>query len=129
MFFCKLKVGKLLLGEVIDMRVRNLESLFLKHFDFLRKDYGFEYDVLSNRYFKGNQVFQVQHERGKLKLWLSHHQKRVLMEEFMRSVDNREFTYPENFIPFIISMGDVDSRLAYDSRLIKEHINEIFPTA
>ena len=108
------------------MRVRNLESLFLKHFDFLRKDYGFEYDVLSNRYFKGNQVFQVQHENGELKLWLSHHQKRVLMEEFMSSVENRDFTYPENFIPFIISMGDVDSRLALDSKLVKEQMTKIF---
>ena len=115
-----------MLGEVIAMQVKNLESLFLKHFDFLRKDYGFEYDALSNRYFKGNQVFQAQHEKGKLKLWLSHNQKRVTMEGFMRSVENRNFTYPENFIPFIISMGDVDSRLGYDVKLIKQHAQEIF---
>ena len=117
-----------MLGEVIAMRVRNLENLFLKHFDFLRKDYGFEYDALSNRFFKGNQIFQVQHERGKLKLWLSHNQKRVTIEEFMCSVENRDFTYPENFIPFVISMGDVDSRLAFDSRLVKEQMTKIFPS-
>ena len=109
------------------MRVRNLESLFLKHFDFLRKDYGFEYDALSNSYFKGNQVFQAQHEHGELKLWLSHNQKRVTIEEFMRNVKNRDFTYPEYFIPFVISMGDVDSRLAFDSKLVKEQIIKIFP--
>ena len=110
------------------MQVKNLESLFLKHFDFLRKDYGFEYDASSNRYFKGNQEFQVQHENGELKLWLSDNQKRVTIEEFMSSVENRDFTYPENFTSFIISMGDVDSRLAFDSKLIKEHINKIFPS-
>ncbi len=125
MFFCKLKVGKLLLGEVIAMRVRNLENLFLKHFDFLRKDYGFEYDASLNRYFKGNQEFQVQHEHGELKLWLSYNQKRVTIEEFMSSVENRDFTYPENFIPIVISMGDVDSRLAFDSKLVKEQMNKI----
>ena len=109
------------------MRVRNLKSLFLKHFDFLRRDYGFEYDASTNRYFKGDQEFHVQHENAELKLWLSHNQKRVTIEEFMSSVENRDFTYPENFMPIIITMGDVDSRLAFDSKLIKEQMSKIFP--
>ncbi len=108
------------------MQVRNLKNLFLKHFDFLRKDYGFEYDALSNRYFKGNQVFQAQHENAELKLWLSYNQKIVTIEEFMCSVENRDFIYPENFIPFVISMGDVDSRLAFDSKLVKKYAKKIF---
>jgi hypothetical protein len=33
--------------------------------------------------------------------------------------------YPEYFSSWVLSMGDVDSRLAYDAKLMKEYATDI----
>ena len=114
-----------MLGEVIAMEPKTLKSLVVRHFDFLRRDYGFEYDVGRHRYFKKSNEFRVVHENAKLKLFLTFNHKLSTLEEVMRIVTKRDFIYPQYFSSFVLSMSDVDSRLAYDAKLIQEHAHEL----
>jgi len=108
------------------MEARSLESLVLKHFDFLSQDYGFEYDKSLNCYFKDRLKIEVQHENGELNLTFLTNDKSIKFTDLMSQVLQKKFTYPEYFSSWVLSMGDVDSRLAYDAKLIKEHTQELF---
>ena len=107
------------------MEPKSLENLFAKHFDFLTKEYGFKYDASSHRYFKKDYEIIAQHENGELNLIFIINQKTTMFIEIMSRLLGREFTYPEHFTSWVLSMGDVDSRLAYDAKLIKANAQEI----
>jgi len=108
------------------MKARSLESLVLKHFDFLRQNQGFKYDTSLKCYSKDRLKIKVQHENGKLNLMFLTDKKSINFVDLMSQIGAKKFTYPEYFLPWVLSMGDVESRLAYDAKLIKEHIRELF---
>ena len=108
------------------METRTLESLILKHFDFLRKDYGFNYDKSLHCYCKDKLKIKVQHENGELNLTFIIKEKSMNFIDLMSKVLQKKFSYPDYFSSWVLSMGDVDSRLAYDAKLIKEHTQAIF---
>jgi len=107
------------------MEARSLESLVLKHFDFLRKSYGFKYDKSLNCYFKNKLKISIQHENGELNLIFLTNEKSIKFVDLMSQLLQKKFSYPEYFSSWVLSMGDVDSRLAYDAKLIKEHTQEL----
>ena len=108
------------------MEARSLESLVLKHFDFLCKDYAFKYDESLNCYFKERLKIEVHHENGELNLTFVTNGKSLKFTDLMSHILQEKFMYPEYFSSWVLSMGDVDSRLAYDAKLIKEHAQELF---
>ena len=107
------------------MEPKTLESLVVRHFDFLRRDYGFEYDVGRYQYLKKSDKVRVVHENAELKLFLTFNHKLSTLEEVMSVVKQRDFSYPHYFSSFVLTMSDVDSRLAYDAKLIQEHAHEL----
>lgn len=112
------------------MKAKNLRSLLVKHFGFLGEEYGFVYDAsscnnASCRYVKNNFEVEVQHIRGELNVLLIRNQNKQSLPEVMTLLLKKEFTYPEHFSSWVISMGDVDSRLAYDAKLMKKYAKEI----
>jgi len=108
------------------MRTRNLQSLVLKHFNFLKEDYGFKYEAKSNCYSKDSLSIEVQHESGELKvIFKGQKGKELFLLDVLTTLREKAFSYPEHFSNLILSMGDVDSRLAYDAKLIKEYGQEV----
>jgi len=115
-----------LLGEVIAMRTKNLKSLVVKHFDFLAKEQGFVYEGDKNVYSKKFLSIEIRHENGELRtLFIEKDNSEQALEEVLSKIMGRDFTYPDHFSPWVLSMGDVDSRLAYDAKLIKEYCSEL----
>jgi len=116
-----------LLGDVIAMETKNLQNLVLKHFDFLRQDYGFEHEKKSNSYKKNDFTIEVEHENGELNIIFKETKgKELFFVDIMTTLTGEEFLYPAHFSSWILSMGDVDSRLAYDAKLMKEYCNLLF---
>jgi len=108
------------------MRTKNLKSLVLKHFNFLKENYGFKYEAESNCYSKNNFSIEVQHESGELKVIFNvQNGKEFFLMDVLTKLQGKEFSYPEHFSNLILSMGDVDSRLAYDAKLLKEYCTEV----
>jgi hypothetical protein len=117
-----------LLGEVIAMRTKNLKSLVVKHFDFLAKEHGFVYEGDKNAYSKKNLSIEIRHENGELRtLFIEKDNREQRLEEVLGQIMGRDFTYPDHFSPWVLSMGDVDSRLAYDAKLIREYCLKSLP--
>ena len=115
-----------MLGDIVTMQTKNLKSLVIKHFNFLKENYGFKYDAESNCYSKNNLSMEVQHESGELKLVFNmQNGKELFLMDVLIALREKEFSYPEHFSNLILSMGDVDSRLAYDAKLIKEYCQEV----
>jgi len=109
------------------METKNLQSLVLKHFDFLKQDYAFEHDVKSNSYKKKNFTVKVEHANGELNvLFKNINGKEAFFLDILTTLVGEEFSYPDHFSSWILSMGDVDSRLAYDAKLMKEHCLLLF---
>jgi len=107
------------------METKNLKNLVIKHFGFLEKDYGFSYNADANCYVNKELEIVVEHKSGELTvLVVSKKNRRPLLSalgEFLKE----ELSYPEPFSSFILSMGDVDSRLAYDAKLLKQYAEDI----
>jgi hypothetical protein len=68
---------------------------------------------------------EVQHSSGELNVLLISKQRTKSLPEVMAKLLKKEFSYPKHFSSLVLSMGDVDSRLAYDSKLMKEHAIDI----
>ncbi|CAA6812120.1 MAG: Unknown protein [uncultured Sulfurovum sp.] len=112
------------------MEAKNLRSLMIKHFGFLEDDYGFTYDSescnsTSCRYRKSNLEIEVQHMNGELNVLFIENKQMKSLPKVMTELLKNEFSYPEHFSSWVLSMGDVDSRLAYDAKLIREHGKDI----
>lgn len=112
------------------MESKNLRSLIVKHFGFLEEDYEFTYDgsscnSTSCRYTKNDLEIEIQHMNGELNVLFIKEEKTMSLPVVMTKLLKSEFTYPEHFSSWVLSMGDVDSRLAYDAKLMKEYAQEI----
>jgi len=107
------------------MGTKNLFNLIVKHFSFLQEDYGFSFDSALYHYFKEDMVIEVQHSSGELNVWFLSAGVKESLPEKVSKIWGKEFRYPEHFSPWVLSMGDVDSRLAYDARIIKENANRL----
>lgn len=108
------------------MGSKSLFNLIVKHFKFLQEDYDFSFDSASYRYFNENVAIQIQHSSGELNVFFTSAGVTESLPEKMSKVLKKEFRYPEHFSPWVLSMGDVDSRLAYDAKVIKESANKLF---
>jgi len=108
------------------METKNLANLIVKHFDFLTQEHGFEYDISAHQYSKEKLQIEVQHVSGELNVLFKVDKKSTSFEEVMSVILKRAFTYPDHFSSWVLSMGDVDSRLAYDAKLMKEHATKLF---
>ena len=107
------------------MEAKNLKNLTVKHFDFLEDIYGFTYNSSSHRYVRSDLEIEVQHMGGALDVFFVSKKKKQSLSERLGEVLKKEFIYPEHFLSWVFSMGDVDSRLAYDAKLMKEYSKEI----
>ncbi|CAA6802757.1 MAG: Unknown protein [uncultured Sulfurovum sp.] len=107
------------------MEAKNLKNLIVKHFDFLQGDYGFKYNASSHRYVKRELEVEVQHTSGELNVLLTSKKSTKSLPDVISELLEKEFTYPEHFSSWVLSMGDVDSRLAYDAKLMKEYAEDI----
>ncbi len=107
------------------MKVKNLNNLLVKHFDFLQRDYDFKYNASSYHYVKNDLEIEVQHMSGKLNIVIISRGERSTLIERISAFLKKEFTYPEHFSSWVLSMGDVDSRLAYDAKLLKKYAKDI----
>ena len=107
------------------MGTKNLQNLTVKHFDFLQESYGFKYNASSHRYVKSELEIEVQHTSGELNVFFVSKSKIKSLAEVLSDLLNKEFTYPSPFSSLVFSMGDVDSRLAYDAKLMKEYAKDI----
>jgi len=109
------------------METKNLQSLVLKHFDFLKRDYAFNHDEMSNSYSKKNFMVKIEHANGELNvLFKKFNGKEAFFLDILTTLVGEEFLYPDYFSSWILSMGDVDSRLAYDAKLMKKHCSLLF---
>ena len=107
------------------MEAKNLTNLIVKHFDFLQGDYGFQYKSSSHRYVRHDIEIEVQHTSGELNVLFISEKKTKSLISRVSELLKREFNYPEHFSSLVLSMGDVDSRLAYDAKLMKEYAKDI----
>ncbi|CAA6820102.1 MAG: Unknown protein [uncultured Sulfurovum sp.] len=112
------------------MEAKSLRSLMIKHFGFLEEDYGFTYESsscnhASCRYVKSTLAIEIQHMNGQLKVLFLRKEESKSLAEVMSELLKKEFLYPEHFSSWVLSMGDVDSRLAYDANLIKVYAKDI----
>ena len=107
------------------MESRNLKNLVIKHFGFLEKEYGFSHAVNANAYEKQTLKVVVEHESGELRVLLVSKKKRTPLLGAIGEFLKEKVEYPEHFLPFILTMGDVDSRLAYDAKLLKQYAKDI----
>ena len=107
------------------MEAKNLNNLIVKHFDFLQGDYGFKYKSNNHSYVRHDIELEVQHVSGELTVLFTSQKKTKSLEEIISELLNKEFTYPEHFSSLVLSMGDVDSRLAYDAKLMKQYAKDI----
>jgi hypothetical protein len=104
---------------------KNLGNLIVKHFSFLVDEHEFVYNASLHRYSKSNLGFEIEHNMGELKLFFLINKKRITFEKRVSEVKGKNFIYPSHFSSWVLSMGDVDSRLAYDAKLIKEYVAEL----
>ena len=111
--------------SVVAMGTKNLQNLTVKHFDFLQESYGFKYNALSHRYLKSELEIEVTHRSGELNVFFVSKNKTKSLVKVLSELLKKEFTYPSYFSPLVFSMGDVDSRLAYDAKLMKEYAKDI----
>ena len=107
------------------MEAKNLKNLVVKHFDFLEELYGFKYNAISHCYLKSDLEIEVRHISGELNVFFVSKSKTKSLSEVLSGLLNKEFTYPEYFSSLVLSMGDVDSRLAYDAKLMKKYATDI----
>ena len=107
------------------METKNLKNLVIKHFSFLERDYGFSYNASSHRYVKRDLEVEVAHVSGELTVLLISKEKTKSLTAVLSELLKKEFTYPEHFSSWVLSMGDVDSRLAYDAKLMKKYATDI----
>jgi len=107
------------------MKTKNLKNLVIKHFGFLEEEYGFSHSADANAYEKKSLTIAVEHESGELTVSLVSKNKSMPLLDFLGELLKEEVVYPEQFSSFILSMGDVDSRLAYDAKLLKQYAKEI----
>jgi hypothetical protein len=107
------------------MEAKNLKNLVVKHFDFLQGDYGFTYNASSHRYVKYDLEIEVQHMSGEINVLFISKEKTKSLLGVISELVKKEFTYPEHFSSLVLSMGDVDSRLAYDAKLMKKYGSDI----
>jgi len=107
------------------MEAKNLKNLVVKHFDFLQGDYGFKYNASSHRYVKYDLEVEVQHMSGELNVLFTSKEKTKSLPDVISEFLKKDFTYPEHFSSWVLSMGDVDSRLAYDAKLMKKYATDI----
>lgn len=107
------------------MEAKNLKNLVVQHFDFLQGDYGFKYNATSHRYVKHDRIIEIQHISGELNILFTFKEKTKSLTTVMSELLKKEFTYPEHFSSWVLSMGDVDSRLAYDAKLMKRYGTDI----
>jgi len=107
------------------MEIKNLKNLVIKHFGFLEEEYGFKHSADANAYEKQAFKVVVEHESGELRVLLVSEKKRMLLLHAIGEFLEEEVDYPEHFSPLILSMGDVDSRLAYDAKLLKQYAKAI----
>jgi hypothetical protein len=107
------------------MGAKNLKNLVVKHFDFLQGDYDFKYNDSSHRYVKHDLEVEIQHISGELNVLLISKKKTKSLPLIISELLKKEFTYPEHFSSLVLSMGDVDSRLAYDAKLMKKYGSDI----
>jgi uncharacterized phosphosugar-binding protein len=107
------------------METKNIRNLTVKHFGFLQESYGFKYNELSHCYVRPELEIEVQHTSGALNVFFVSKSKMKSLAEVVSELLNKEFTYPAYFSSLVFSMGDVDSRLAYDAKLMKEYATDI----
>ena len=107
------------------METKNLKNLLIKHFGFLEKDYGFSYNADTNCYVNKELELVVEHKSGELTVLLVSKKNRTPLLSVLGKFLKEELSYPEPFSSFILSMGDVDSRLAYDAKLLKQYAKDI----
>ena len=107
------------------MKTKNLQNLMIKHFNFLQKDYGFKYDSLFKSYVRFELKIEVEHKNGELNLFVFVEDKKFFLIDYINEVLKKYFTYPAHFSSLVFSMGDVDSRLAYDAKLMKKYAKDI----
>ncbi len=107
------------------MEVKNLKSLVLKHFYFLVEEYGFNYNASSYRYVKDNLEIEVEHKNGELNVLFISKKEIKSLTIVMSELLKKEFSYPKHFSTWVLSMGDVDSRLSYDAKIIKAYAEDI----
>jgi hypothetical protein len=107
------------------MEAKNFRNLMFKHFSFLEEDYGFKYHKSSHRYVKNSLEIEVEHQNGELTVLFISEKKVNSLIEVLSQLLVKEFMYPEYFSSWVLSMGDVDSRLAYDAKLMKEYATDI----
>lgn len=112
------------------MKAKNLRSVLVKHFGFLEESHGFTYDDSSSKhgscsYVKKDLRIEVQHMNAELKVLFISKQETKSLLKVMTSLLKRDFSYPEHFSSLVLSMGDVESRLAYDAKLMKKYGKEI----
>lgn len=108
------------------MKAKNLKNLVEKHLNFLEQEHGFKHDSLELSYSKDNLKIEVQHMGGELNVLFHSQEEKKSLLGLLSELLNEEFFYPEHFSSWVISMGDVDSRLAYDAKLIKKYFKELF---
>jgi len=106
------------------METKNLKNLVIKHFGFL-EEYGFSYSADTNTYKNQALKIVVEHESGELRVLLVSEKKRISLLCAIGEFLEEEVDYPEQFFPLIFSMGDVDSRLAYDAKLLKQYAEDV----
>ena len=106
------------------METKNLTNLVIKHFGFL-EEYGFSHSVDAKGYEKQALKIVVEHESGELMVSIVSEEKRKPLLDFLGEHLNVEACYPDQFSSFILSMGDVDSRLAYDAKLLKQYAEDV----
>ena len=106
------------------METKNLKNLVIKHFAFLEK-HGFSHAIDANRYEKQGLNLVIEHESGELRVLLVSEKKRISLLGAIGEFLEEEVDYPEQFFPLVLSMGDVDSRLAYDAKLLKQYAKDI----
>lgn len=107
------------------MGTKNLFNLTIKHFDFLKEEYGFSFDSDSHHYVREDVKVEIEHISGALNVLFISKGTVESLPEKMSKILEEEFHYPEHFSPWVLSMGDVDSRLAYDAKIIKQYAPEI----
>ena len=107
------------------MGTKNLQNLTVKHFDFLQVFYGFKYNASSHSYVRDDLEIDVEHKNGELTVFVVRDEQRKSLTECLSELLKKEFTYPEPFSSLVLSMGDVDSRLAYDAKLMKKYAKDI----
>ena len=110
------------------MQSKKIEDLVSKHFDFLREKYGFTVDSSGLNFTKEDLSIGVQHAHGALNILFTIKGRQFRLFYFpdvLTKVTGEPFSYPEHFFSVVITMGDVNSRLAYDAKMMQNHCQEV----